>query len=63
MVFPLTFMLMGLCFFHSSLICSNFTTLEIMKGGKLICPCLPIGNPNKRFPQNQFDRGVIANIK
>jgi len=40
-LFPGTILLIGLTMFHTGMIISGSTTLDVMSGTKMSCPCVP----------------------
>jgi hypothetical protein len=61
-------MLVGLTFFHSTIIMTNRTTLDTLKGSTVDCPCVPERDYAKgkgllysSGQINLFDRGCLAN--
>lgn len=59
-LYPGTLLLIGLTMFHTGMIMTNSTTIDVMGGTRITCPCVPETSHNRVI--NPFDRGVIANI-
>ncbi len=60
---PVTLMVSGLIVFHTFLLFSNLTTIDVMGGNKLFFNFLPLKSTKNATKVNIFNLGLFANIR